>query len=310
MPKSPLSPRVAVLLLLVSMVACPGAALALPVTFDNGVVKLDVYGGESDSDLVNESGYFHYTNFGHDELLTWSVDPVLIGPAGQVVVLSNGSGGGFGSPVDMGGFARSTASIAGVMDVTADTRLDGTTAETVFTFTPADEANLPAGWRFLFYTENDLFDFANDETAYTGSIAGGDEEEGECEGDQGECEAEGDGTDLVLYQYDSGLGGLTATLSGVAGAGAILTGFGSDLWPVWGAELESGDLSSLSADGSTFVSGPGDLGLALLFDLVFASPATVTIYYGTQAQPPGVPEPATLALLCAALVSLRHARRA
>jgi MYXO-CTERM domain-containing protein len=249
---------------------------------------LVVYGGEANEGLVGEGGYFHYTDVATSELLTWSVDPVLLGPDGEVVVLSNGAAGGFGSPDDMGGFVRSFASIPGVMDVTADTSLIGGTARTDFTFTPADEQNLPAGWRFLFYVENDLFDFANDATDFTGSIAGG---------------------DLVLYQYDSGLGGLTATLSGAAGAGAELIAFGAGIWPGWGEDLESGDLSSLSADGSTFEFGPADLGFALLFDLTFASPATLTVNYGTQPQPPGVPEPGALALVGAGLLAMRRWRR-
>jgi len=98
---------------------------------------------------------------------------VVVAPNGSTVVLSNGAAGGFGSPQDLGGgVVRSTATIAGVMDIQADTSLVGTTAQTVFTFTPI--GNNPVGYQFLYYAENDIFSFSDDTATYAGSIAGGD----------------------------------------------------------------------------------------------------------------------------------------
>ncbi len=261
---------------------------AVPITLSNATTSVDVNGGEADNGLVPFDGYFRYTDIATGEETTWSIDPLLRLAEGTTAVLSNGAAGGFGSPTDVGGgVVRSTATTRSVT-TQADTELVGSNAKTTFTFTSATGATLD-GVTFVFYAENDLFGFADDAAAFTGSIAGG---------------------DLALFMFDTAAGGLTVKLTGEAVSGAALTLFGADLWTGFGTALEGGDLSVLSADGSNFET-VGDLGLALAFSLSGTS-ATVVINYDTQPLPPdtnGVPEPDSLALVGLGLAAALYRRR-
>ena len=261
------------------------SAQAAPITLSNATTSVVVHGGEENNGLVPYGGYFRYTDLTASEETTWSIDPLLRFSDGATVVLSNGTAGGFGSPTDVGGgVVRSTAT-SGFVSTQADTELIGSNVKTTFSFTAATGAVLD-GVTFVFYAENDLFGFANDVAAYTGSIAGG---------------------DLALFMYDSSAGGLTVKLTGEAVSGATLSLFGADLWTGFGTALEGGDLSVLSADGSNFQT-IGDLGLALAFSLSGTS-STVVINYDTQPLPPDttdgvVPLPPALLLFASGLLGL------
>ena len=261
---------------------------AAPITLLNATTKVIVSGGEADNGLVPEEGYFSYTDLGAAEVTTWSIDPVLRFSDGSTAVLSNGSTGGFGSPsVFAPGVIRSTASVAGggnTIAVTADTELVGSNARTTFSFSSTGDM---AGTTFLFYAENDLFDFADDTAAFTGSIGGG---------------------NLALFQYDTATGGLTVRMTGEGVSNAALALFGAGIWTGWGTALEGGDFSVLSADGSNFETGSGDLGLALAFNLS-GTEASLIVNYDTQPLPPGVPAPGTIALLAVGLLGLAARRR-
>ena len=76
---------------------------AAPVTLVSATTGLVVFGGEANNGLVPSGGYFDYTDVAAAELVTWSIDPVLVFGSGQTAVLSNGAAGGFGSPVNLGG---------------------------------------------------------------------------------------------------------------------------------------------------------------------------------------------------------------
>jgi hypothetical protein len=266
-------------------------AAAAPLTMTNATTSVTVNGGETvnSSHLVDYDGYFRYTDLATSEETSWSIDPVLIGPGASptVTVLSNGSAGGLGSPTGpVGGPATSSTTTQGV-SVTAVTELVGRNAKSTFTF--AVSAGTLDGFTFLYYAENDLFGFDDDAAAFTGSIGGG---------------------DLALFQYDTSAGGLTVKVTSGALANAALALFGAELWSGWGAELETGDLSSLSADGSTFVT-LGDLGLALAFTLTGTS-ATVVVNYETVAEVPPeiqIPEPVSAAGLGLGLLGLAALRR-
>jgi hypothetical protein len=156
-----------------------------------------------------------------------------------------------------GGVIRSTTTISGI-DVQADTQLIGRVARTTFTFTTGDSLN---GAFLVFFAESDIFSTSDDLASFIGSIAGG---------------------DLVLLQAGTPAGGLTVFLRGVSGPGSALSRFGSGLYPAFGSALESADLTVLSTDGSNFVPGPGDMGLALAFSLSGES-ATLVVDYETSA---------------------------
>jgi hypothetical protein len=263
-------------------------AMGAPIVLSNATTSVRINGGEANNGLVPFNGYFQYTDIAAGEETTWSIDPLLRFSNGSTAVLSNGAAEGFGSPADLGGgVVRSTAT-SGFISTQADTQLVGSNARTTFTFTAASDSQLN-GTAFVFYAENDLFGFADDTTAFQGSIVD---------------------NNLVLFQFDSAAGGLTVRMSGEAGPGSALSLFGAGLWTAWGTALESGDLSVLSSDGSNFAT-LGDLGIALGFSLT-GQTATVSINYDTQPQPPAptaVPEPSTLATFALGMFVIMAARR-
>lgn len=263
------------------------AALSSPIVLSNASTSVTVFGGEADNGLVPAGGYFTYSDLAAATTTTWSIDPFLRFANGSTAILSNGAAGGFGSPSDLGGGVVGSTATTGAVTTSAATTLVGNIARTTFTFTAAAGATLD-GIRFGFYAENDILGFGDDTATYMGSIAGG---------------------DLALFQYDTASGGVTVRLSGVATSGATLDAFGSGIWTGFGLALEGGDLSVLSGDGTNFVDGPGDLGLALAFSLTGSS-ATVTVDYTTQPLPPNaVPEPAGLGMVSLALLVLATQRR-
>lgn len=257
---------------------------AAPVTLSNATTSLTINGGEADNGLIPYDGYYRYTDITDSEETTWSIDPLLVFSDGSTSVLSNGSTGGFGAPADIGGgVVRSTSTTPGKVITQADTELIGSNAKTTFTFTDESNNGLD-GTTFVFYAENDLFGFADDTAAFTGSIAG---------------------DDLALFMFDSGVGGLSVKLTGEGVTNSSLSLFGAGIWTGWGTAIESGDLSGLSNDGSNFVT-VGDLGLALAFNLTGAS-AELVINYDTQPLPPSVspvPLPAAFWLFGTALFGL------
>lgn len=262
-------------------------ATAAPVVLSNASTSVSVHGGEAGNGLVPFGGFFAYTDLIAPATPTWSIDPFLRFSTGATAVLSAGGAAGFGSPTDLGGGLVGNTAMSGFVTTTAVTELIGTIARTTFKFAAAPGMSL-GGTIFGFYAENDILGFGDDTAAFTGSIGGG---------------------DLALFQYDTGAGGITVRLSGVGTAGASLVAFGSGFWTGFGTDLEAGDLTVLSADGSNFVAGPGDLGLALAFALSGES-ATVVVDYTTQPLPPGVvPEPAALGLVSLALLALAVQRR-
>jgi hypothetical protein len=255
---------------------------AASVTLSNATTSLTINGGETNSGLIPYGGYFSYTDLGDAEETTWSINPLLVFSNGSTSNLSNGSTGGFGSPTDIGGgVVRSTSTTTDLISTQADTELIGSNAKTTFSFTDLSTNGLD-GTTFVFYAENDIFSFANDTAAYTGSIAG---------------------DDLALFMFDTGLGGLSVKMTGEGVSNSSLSLFGAGIWTAWGTALEGGDLSVLSSDGSNFAT-VGDLGLALAFNLTGSS-AELIINYDTQPNPPpmpAVPVPAAIWLFGTALI--------
>jgi hypothetical protein len=257
---------------------------AASVTLLNPTTSLTINGGEANNGLMLYDGYFRYTDLANAEETTWSIDPLLVFSDGTTSVLSDGSSGGFGSPTDTAGVIHSTSTITDTITTDAHTELIGSNAKTTFSFTDLTSNGLD-GTTFVFYAENDIFGFADDTSAFTGSIAG---------------------DDLALFMFDSAVGGLSVKLTGEGVTNANLSLFGAGIWTFpteWGNSLESGDLSVLSNDGSNFVT-VGDLGLALAFTLTGAS-AELVINYDTQPMPPSaVPIPAAIWLFGTALIGL------
>jgi hypothetical protein len=257
------------------------------VVLSNPTTSVSVNGGEANNGLVPFGGFFDYTDLISGATPTWSIDPFLRFADSSTAILSNGAAGGFGSPVDLGGGLVGNSAVTGGVTTRAVTELVGAIARTTFTFTAAPGSSL-GGTVFGFYAENDILGPGDDSAAFTGSIAGG---------------------DLALYQYDTIGGGITVRLSGIATSSAGLIAFGSGIWTGFGTDLEAGNLGVLSADGSNFEAGPGDLGLALAFSLSGES-ATVVIDYTTQPVPPNrAPEPSGMALAGLALLALTAQRR-
>lgn len=251
-------------------------------TLENATTRLQVFGGEASNGLVPSGGYFDYFDKARNDSTTWSVDPVLIEPTGAVHVLSNGL---LSSPVLDGSAIVSNATV-GDISIEARTQLIGSTARTTFSLQV-----IPAigggggvglsGYKFLFYTENDI-NGVNDDATFTGSIAGG---------------------NLRLFQFDEAGSEFFVRVNEVDRSNAQLSLFGSGRWTGFGTALEAGDLSVLSSDGSNFVTS-GDIGNALLWDLGSDFTSSITVDYLTVAE---IPEPTTLALLAGAgLLVLRR----
>lgn len=262
-------------------------AAAAPITLSNATTEVEVYGGEANNGLTNSGGYFRYTDLASGEETTWSIDPVFILANGAATVLSNGSAGGFGSPMDLGGgVVRSTTSV-GIIAIQADTELIGTIARTTFTFTLTTAGSL-SGHHLVFYAENDIVGFSSNVASFSGSIAGG---------------------NLVLNQTQTATGGLNVRLTGAPLSGAALTAFGSGVFSGFGSAIAASNLTVLSNDGSNFVHGPADLGLALDFTLADGvSSATLVVDYSVApavAGAVGAPtmSVAALALVCVALMA-------
>ena len=259
-----------------------GEASAAPVVFDTAGATLSVDGGEADSSLTQRGGYYRYFDKASGAELTYSVEPLLIFPDASLapVRLTQSAAGGFGTPTLVGGAAQNLASVNGI-DVTARTSLvDGFA---VSTFDIASTTSL-AGVTFVFYAENDVVTSTN-----TATFAGGTALD-----------------DVVLYQNGGSIGNLTTVvLQPGKTTNADLSLFGSGVFSGFGGSLEAGDVSVLSNDGSNFVFGPGDLGLALAWSLSGTN-ASLTVSYGSAA---AVPEPASLSLLAGSTGLLLARRR-
>lgn len=245
------------------------------VTYSNADVSLQVNGGEANNGTVPANGYFNYELINVGVETTWSIDPLLILPTGQVINLANGLAGGFGSPVDNGGVAQSTAVISNELTVEANTTLNNLLASTTFNF--ITDGSLE-GYKLVFYAENDIPPSDSNIAGTFGSLAGG---------------------DLILLQANFIPGGIVVGLLGGGLSNAQLSLYGSGLWTGFGTALESADLSVLSSDGSNFVYGPGDLGLALGFDLSGTGGASLVVNYVAISVP--VPEVGTFAYLAVAI---------
>jgi len=257
------------------------------VFYSNATTDLNVRGGLAANGLIPPDGYFSYTDkvVIPAEETTWSIDPVLIAPTGNVFVLSNSL---LSAPVDVAGKAQSTATVdGGLVDVVAETELVDRVARTTLRFTSLSGSQSLAGYKVLFYAENDLFSPNDDAATYTGSIAG---------------------ANLKLFQYDTITSDFYVQVNESAvPTNATLATFGAGIWTGWGTSLEAADLSVLSADGSNFAT-LGDLGLALQWDLGDAASSLITVDYGVTTD---VPEPATGAAIALLMTSLirRRTRR-
>jgi len=146
------------------LIACAPMAMG-QVVLENATTRVTVNGGAANNGLIPSGGYFDYFDKSAGELASWSIDPILISPTGTVHVLSNGI-----LTTPTGSAAVSTATTGDVLS-TATTTLIGTNAQTVFDFSTSTTLE---GWKFLFYTENDLFSASDDVATFTGSIATGD----------------------------------------------------------------------------------------------------------------------------------------
>lgn len=241
------------------------------VTYSNSDVSLQVNGGEANNGTVPADGYFNFQLVNLGVETTWSIDPLLILPTGQVIDLANGLAGGLGSPVDNGGVAQSTAVISDDLTVEANTTLNNLVASTTFNFITNGSLE---GYKLVFYAENDIPPSDSNIASTIGSLAGG---------------------DLTLLQANFIPGGIVVGLLGEGISNAQLSLYGSGTWTGFGTALENADLSVLSSDGSNFVTGPGDLGLALGFDLSGTGGASLVVNYVAVSIP--VPEVGSFACL-------------
>jgi hypothetical protein len=276
---------------LVGSLVISGSIANAQVTLTSPTTEVTVFGGSAENGLTNSGGYFDYEIRSESLLTTYSIDPVLIAPTGEVFVLSNGllsTPGGSGE-----GAAPNTQSSAevGPYLILAETTLVGDVAVSNFRIQAATGAGL-TGAKFVFYAENDLPTLSTNRASFSGSVS----DEGVVLRQRTDPSAD---QDVVVELFDR----LVPSLTDGGPTGIRPSQFASGQFNGFGTRITNGDLSDFSADGSTFNPGPADLGLGLLYDL---SGDDVVISIGYRGE--FIPEPALLGTLAGASALLLRRR--